>query len=411
MLRTLLSVGGGAFSLAAVTFFQSMPAHAFVPDRYDITDLGTLGGESSLAYGLNETGDVVGVSEGADGVNRAFVWSDGSMKTLPDLGFGGVAYDINNSGDITGALSTGIDYVRPWDGRSSSVDNVALWQDGQQLVNLGNLGGLPRGEGRAIAEDGWIVGTASAPLPDVPGEDIWQRAFVSVPGSNSVLNDAGTFPGDIRSFIFDLNTAKQAPGFSVSDNRGGPAATDAGLWQFNSDGSIQSITPLEALAPDQTSVALGINDAGEVVGRSATADGQNVTVYWGARETSPELLPVLTEDPGTYVRAWQINNQSLAVGELRNATDTERFATLWAKNADEWKNIDLQTLIPTESGWDLSGALSINDAGQIVGYGVVDNQQRAFLLTPEAVPEPSAVTAVIVTVCLGLFIRRSATDD
>lgn len=416
MLRTILSAGGSAFTLAALTFFQAMPARAFVSYRYDITDLGTLVGASSLAYGLNETGDVVGVAEGTDGIDRAFVWSNGSMRALLDLGFGGVVYGINNSGDITGALSTGLDYVRPWDGRSSSVDSVALWQDGQQLIDLGNLGGLPRGEGRAIAEDGWIVGTASAPLPEVPGEDIWQRAFVSmpnhsVPSNSSVLKDAGTLPGDIRSFIFDLNESKQAPGFSVSDNRGGPAATDAGLWQFNSDGSIQSITPLEALAPGQTSVALGINDAGEVVGRSATADGQNVTVYWGAGETSPELLPVLTERPGSYVRAWQINNRSLAVGELRDATDTERFATLWARDADEWQSIDLQTLIPPESGWDLSGALSINDAGQIVGYGAVDGQQRAFLLTPEAVPEPSAITAVIVTACLGYFGRRRATDN
>lgn len=201
-----------------------------------------------------------------------------------------------------------------------------------------------------------------------------------------------------------------APGSSVSDNRGGPAATDAGLWQSNPDGSIQSITLLEAITPDQTSVAFGLNDAGEVVGRSVTADGQNVTVYWITGETLPELLPVLTEDPGTYVRAWQINNQSLAVGELQNATDTERFATLWVKDADERQNIDLQTFILTESGWDLSGALSINNAGQSVGYGVVDDQQRAFLLTSVAVPEPSAVTAVIVTVRLGLFSLRRNPD-
>ncbi|NJN00047.1 MAG: hypothetical protein HC800_25500, partial [Phormidesmis sp. RL_2_1] len=360
---------GGALPLATLHLFQSYARPCVFPYRYDITDLGTLGGASSLAYGLNEVGDVVGVAESPDGIDRAFVWSNGRMRALPDLGFGGVAYGINNNGDITGAIDTGLDYVRPWDGRSSSIDNVALWQ-ANQLVNLGNLGGLPRGEGRSIAEDGWIVGTASAPLPGVPEEDIWQRAFVAVP-DNLALNDAGAFPGDIRSFIFDLNTAKQAPGFSVSDNRGGPAETAAGLWQFDPDGSIRSITPLAALAPDQTSVALGINDAGEVVGRSATADGQDVTVYWGGGETSPELLPVLIENPGTYVRAWQINNQSLAVGELRNATDTERFATLWAKDANEWRNIDLQTLIPTDSGWDLSGALSINEAGQIVGYGAV----------------------------------------
>ncbi|MEM6351909.1 MAG: DUF3466 family protein [Cyanobacteria bacterium P01_D01_bin.14] len=386
MLRTILYASGGAIALSTLMLFQALPAQALVPHHYQVTDLGTLGGPSSLAYGLNEMGDVVGVAEDADGISRAFVWSDGTMVALPDLGFGGIAYDINSSGDVTGAVDTGLDYARPWDGRSSSVDNVALWQSGQ-LVNLGNLGGIPRGEGRRLTDDGWIVGTASAPLPSVPGEDIWQRAFVALP-DDSALRDAETFPGDIRSFIFDLNGAKQAPGFSVSDNRGGPQATQAGLWQFNPDGSVQSITPLDPLAAGQTSVALGINEAGEVVGRSATADGQNVTVYWGAGQTSPELLPVLSENPGSYVRAWQINDSSLVVGELRDATDAERFATLWARDADGWSNIDLQTLLPENSGWDLSGALSINNSGQIVGYGTLDGEQRGFLLTPVSVPEP-----------------------
>ncbi|MEL7354825.1 MAG: DUF3466 family protein [Cyanobacteria bacterium J06560_5] len=386
MIRTVLRMSGSAIALSVPMLLQALPADAFVPRRYQVTDLGTLGGPSSLAYGLNEAGDVVGVAEDGEGINRAFVWSDGSMRALPDLGFGGVAYDINSSGDVTGAVDTGVDYARPWDGRSSRVDNVAFWQS-NQLINLGNLGGLPRGEGRSLSDDGWIVGTASAPLPSVLEEDIWQRAFVALPG-NSALLDAETFPGDIRSFIFDLNSAKQAPGFSVSDNRGGPEATQAGLWQFAADGSVQSIMPLEPLAPDQTSVALGINEAGEVVGRSATDEGQNVTVYWGADQTAPELLPVLSENPGSYVRAWQINDSSLVVGELRDATGEEQFATLWAQDADGWVNVDLQTLIPNGSGWDLSGALSINNAEQIVGYGTFDGEQRGFLLTPVSVPEP-----------------------
>ncbi|MEL6815673.1 MAG: hypothetical protein AAFP03_12775 [Cyanobacteria bacterium J06598_3] len=332
---------GFAIALSVPMLLQAIPADAFVPRRYQITDLGTLGGTSSLAYGLNEVGDVVGVAEDGEGISHAFVWSGGRMRALPDLGFGGVAYDINSRGDVTGAVDTGVDYVRPWDGRRSRVDNVAFWQldqgqldqrqlsqrqldQGQsnQLINLGNLGGFPRGEGRSLSDDGWIVGTASAPLQSVPEEDIWQRAFVALPGG-SALRDAESLLGDIRSFLFDVNGKKQAPGFSVSDNRGGPEVTQAGLWQFAPDGSVQSITPLEPLEPDQTSVALGINEAGEVVGRSATAEGQNVTVYWGADQTAPELLPVLSENPGSYVRAWQINDRSLVVGELRDATGEE----------------------------------------------------------------------------------------
>jgi len=43
---------------------------------------------------------------------------------------------------------------------------------------------------------------------------------------------------------------------------------------------------------------------------------------------------------------------------------------------------DLNRLIPSGSGWVLSEATGINDAGQIVGSGTVHGQQHAFLLNP-----------------------------
>jgi hypothetical protein len=43
---------------------------------------------------------------------------------------------------------------------------------------------------------------------------------------------------------------------------------------------------------------------------------------------------------------------------------------------------DLNNLIPTHSGWVLSEATSVNDAGSIVGYGTIKGSQHGFLLTP-----------------------------
>jgi formylglycine-generating enzyme required for sulfatase activity len=50
---------------------------------------------------------------------------------------------------------------------------------------------------------------------------------------------------------------------------------------------------------------------------------------------------------------------------------------------------DLNTLISSASGWELSTASGINDSGQIAGYGTINGNRHAFLLTP--VPEPSAL--------------------
>jgi uncharacterized membrane protein len=378
-------------------------ASAQVPPGYAITDLGTLGGDSSIAYGLNESGQVVGSARDASGVDRPAIWTDGVISALPDEGFGGVAYGVNASGHATGAIKNGDTYTRPWDNRTFGVDNVALWDD-TGLTNLGNLGGLSRGEGRFVTDDGWIGGTASAPLPNVAGEDIWQRGFIKT-ASDSSIRDIGGFPGDLRSFIFDINDARQAPGFSEDGNRGHQDdRTKAALWQFDDSGGVQSVTALDPIASGRLSLAVGINNLSDVVGRSVTADGQDVTVIWENGSTTPTLLPVLDTDAGSYVRAWQINDDRTIVGELRAGSDSNiRFATLWADDGNGFDRIDLQDLIDPTLGWDLQGALSINESGQIVGYGNIGGEQRAFLLTP--IPEPAS-SSVLGLAGVALLRRR-----
>jgi len=54
--------------------------------------------------------------------------------------------------------------------------------------------------------------------------------------------------------------------------------------------------------------------------------------------------------------------------------------------------VDLNTLIPANSGWTLTEAHGINNLGQIAGSGAINREGHAFLLTP--VPEPTGL-------CLG----------
>ena len=51
--------------------------------------------------------------------------------------------------------------------------------------------------------------------------------------------------------------------------------------------------------------------------------------------------------------------------------------------------IDLNDVIPTDSGWDLREAKDINESGQIVGGGLYNGKYHAFLMTP--VPEPNSI--------------------
>jgi probable HAF family extracellular repeat protein len=43
---------------------------------------------------------------------------------------------------------------------------------------------------------------------------------------------------------------------------------------------------------------------------------------------------------------------------------------------------DLNNLIPAQTGWVLQEGAAINDTGQIAGYGTLNGQLHAFLLTP-----------------------------
>jgi probable HAF family extracellular repeat protein len=46
-------------------------------------DLGTLGGDSSMASFLNDAGHVTGSADLPDGRHDAFLWANGQMDDLP----------------------------------------------------------------------------------------------------------------------------------------------------------------------------------------------------------------------------------------------------------------------------------------------------------------------------------------
>jgi probable HAF family extracellular repeat protein len=76
-----------------------------------MVDLGTLGGSSSSANGINDLGQIVGESRTASGDIHAFLWENGAIHDLGILSVGfSLALGVNNDGEVAGV--SGDDAVR-----------------------------------------------------------------------------------------------------------------------------------------------------------------------------------------------------------------------------------------------------------------------------------------------------------
>jgi probable HAF family extracellular repeat protein len=117
----------------------------------EITELGGLPGTTTVGVDINNQGQIVGHSRIANGYLQAFLWEDGEMTYLGNLGRDSNATNINERGQVIGNSSTA-------DGKVHGF----LWEDGE----LTDLGTLPEADDdriypNAINDRGQIVGTVA----------------------------------------------------------------------------------------------------------------------------------------------------------------------------------------------------------------------------------------------------------
>jgi len=219
--------------------------HAFLWENGVMIDLGTLGGDFSLANGINDLGQVVGESNTLSGETHAFLWDHGTMSDLGTPGEISSAYGINNQGEIVGAIS------------SKNVRGSALLWKNRQRLPLADLGLSGSGSTAfAINANGDVTGVSSGFVSSAGG---LVRAVVWHGG---VVRDIGTL-GGMHSTACALNDLGDVVGWAETPNH----STDAFLWH---DGGMRT---LKSLAGSVGSQSFAVNKLVQVVGSSLNSKG------------------------------------------------------------------------------------------------------------------------------------------
>ena len=381
---------------ALLTITVALGAQAEGP-RYAVTDLGALGGTYSFGYGINNAGVVAGGAATAsqtDGLSEtAVLWYPG----LPPLNLGtlgGEKCPACNS-EAGGPNAAGVSALLSETAESDRHDEDvcafgthrqclgAIWKNGK-LTALPLLRGGNNSQALWINNHGEVAGFSETGVQDPtcatlnPYQLLQIEGVVWEPGGR--MRELRPLPGDTISFALGINEKGQSVGVSGSCSDTNfpiyinPGASEPHGVLWDKDG-----TPFDlgTLGSTTFTVPAAINDQGEVVGASKIADGTVHPFYW-TRETG---IKDLGEPDGAFATGipccHTINNRGEVVGFSLGANGPHAY--LWKHG----QMIDLNTTIPADSGWTLMFSLSINDHGQIAGWGVnTGGDVHGFLLTP-----------------------------
>lgn len=386
--RAINSLGQIAGFVATTQFGTP---HAMVWDRGATNDLGVLtelGGRQSFAWGINDSGVVVGGADDSSTFMRAVVWKEGKVTALPALpgdAMRSAAFAINNSGLIVGQCQP-----------LQQINQAMLWIDGIPF-DLNNCVTNPIGTlttAVAINDRGQIAGTmnvsgnehaylltpitlaATNPPPTISLVSPTTNDVLAVGKPVALSAIADSVAGSVARVDFYVGnvvvaTATNAP-FSATwqptvtgsvsikavavDSLGGSALSQVISLNVLAAPPKYQIVDIGPLAFTGTSAA-GINSYGSFVGGARIQQGDFGYIYDGG------IVTYLNKSMPAATLALDINDSGQVVVILNN-----QHAGLYQNGA----MTDLGAL-PNSSG--LSIPRAINNSGQIAGQSSAANGQ------------------------------------
>lgn len=335
---------------AATGFPEAHPV-AWINRR--ITDLGTLGGTQGAAGAMNFIGQAVGASLNGNPDPYAAAPMEACLW-LPNNGTSAWQYEF--------AINS---FFAP-----ASTETHATYWWGSAKLDMGTLGG-PDSNANAINQMGQAIGWSytSYQANEFGHPDV--RPFIwSI--RDRKMQDLGSLGGSCGAAIA-INNRGQVVGGS---NLPGDATMHAFLWTAR-DG----MRDIGTLSGGTYSHAGFINDKGEVAGfstgaRDAQGNRLRRAFYW--KDGEMRDLGTIGDDASD---ANGLNNRGQVVGETFDWKNGEAIRGWVAERGGT--AVDLNTLIPANSGYFIMSAMNINDLGEIAARAITpDGEEHPVKLVP-----------------------------
>lgn len=366
----------GIRGLSAVVGSVLLSVCAEAQSHYSIRRLTCAGLDHGVAWDIDDHGNIVGEMLDANGVSRPVLWRAATGEALAMLPGGqiGVAYTIGDDEFVGGRCSS-----------ATTSSSAAIWVPGSPYA-VQDLGAGPVGFAASVL--GMHGNTGVGYLDD------------GITGTPAMWREMTTSPTLVQLPLPQGTIAGEAVALTGLDFIVGHAATWATskpvVWDASS--TVPRVTVLPTLG--QWGRIMDANSSGLAIGSSISS----ATGYMHLASWSDGAIQDLGHLPGMDCFGESVNEQGDIVGWARTYSTPSYTAIVKLAGG---AIVDLNTLLPPQSGWSAVRAHGINDAGWIVGSGVFEGFYEPFLLIPTEVD--LAVQQPAIAGTTNTFTAQSAT--
>jgi len=385
--RQTLILALGSIANLAMAQTTISPATAAGRVIYHVTDLGPVGNPPGQPYAIANNGVVAGAAQAGDGTMHAVLWYGGQMIDTYANRLGGPnsqANDLNDRGQLVGATQTSDANSEDFCGfnayglpAAAKACRPFVWRNGA-ITELPNTLGGANAVANHINNRGEVAGLAETSQPQEKGCPVGR--FAPVIWRSGSMQALPTWSGDPDGMVNGINDNGQAVGATGSCAPFNPNTqlylleSHAVLW--DADGSVHLIPGFGGDGGFGGNHACEVNNVGQVVGHSdVTGDATFHGFIWSQETGTVALLPFAGDFASLAIG---INDSGQVVGGSLDEQFNLR-AMVWQNGV----GVDLNSLVQAHAPLYLQLAFAINASGEIAGFGQTpDGAVHGFLATP-----------------------------